>query len=247
MSVEPNLNQYVALKTVVSYFMDQHVKSEGDQDMYWIIGMRGLTDLNYDIAAQPKTVRLPVLANKTVPFPADLLSWSKIGLLNSEGEVVTLKINTGLTTFRDNNPNRLEDLTANVNSSVGTLAYSAYYLNYYYNNGYYNLFGVGGGLIQYGECRVDDKNRVIVLPPDFNYQNIIVEYISAPERDEDFTVPLALQEALIAFIEWKTKLGPREEYYAQKVNARRRMPKKKVTLQSINQVLREPNAFKLRS
>lgn len=247
MSLEPLLSQYVPLRTVVQYYIDEKKHSDGDQDMFWILGMRGLTELNFDIAAQPKTVRLPLLGNKTVPFPADLLSWTKIGLLNSHGEVVTLKINNGLTTFRDNNPNRLELLTPNVNDSIGSLAYAPFYLNYYYNNGYYNLFGVGGGLIQYGECSVDEKNRVILMPATFKYENIILEYISSPERDEDFLVPLALQEAIIAFIAWKTKMGTYDEYIGAKTNARRRMPGKKVTLQSINQVLREPNAQKLRS
>lgn len=247
MSNEPMLSQYIPLKTVVSYFLDQYGKSDGDQDMYWILGMRGLVELNYDIAAQPKTVRLPVLANKTVPFPADLLSWTKIGLLNSHGEVVTIKVNNALTTFRDTNPNRLEDLTPNVNNSVGSLAYAPFYLNYYYNNGYYNLFGVGGGLIQYGECNVDERNRIILMPSEFKYQNIILEYISSPEKDNDFTVPLALQEAVISFIAWKSKLAPYDEYIAAKINARRRMPNKKVTLQTINEVIRQPNAMKLRS
>lgn len=247
MPAESLLSQYIPLKTVVSYFLDQYGKSDGDQDMYWLIGMRALTELNYDIAAHTKTVRLPVLANKTVPFPADLLSWTKIGLLNSHGEVVTLKINNGLTTFRDNNPDRLEDLTPNVNNSVGSLAYAPFYLNYYYNNGYYNLFGVGGGLIQYGECKVDERNRIILMPSEFKYQNIILEYISSPKQDDDFTVPMALQEAIIAFIAWKTNLASRDEYIAEKINARRRMPNKKVTLQTINQVIREPNAMKLRS
>jgi len=247
MSIEPLISQYVPLKTVVAYFLDETNKSDGDQDQAWILGMRALVELNYDIAAQPKTVRLPLLGNKTVPFPADLLDWTKIGLLNSHQEVVTLKINNGLTNFRDLNPNRLELLTPNVNDSIGSLAYAPFYLNYYYNNGYYNLFGVGGGLIQYGEVSVDSANRVIIMPSDFKYQNIILEYISAPERDNDFTVPLALQEAIIAFIKWKMKLGTRDDYIAEKINARRRMPNKKVTLQSINQVIREPNAQKLRS
>ena len=247
MSIEPLLTQFIPLRTVVAYFMDEKNLSDGDQDKYWILGMRALTELNYDIAAQPKTVRLPLLGNKTVPFPADLLSWTKIGLLNSHGEVVTLKINNGLTNFRDNNPNRLEQLTPNINNSVGSLAYAPFYLNYYYNDGYYNLFGVGGGLIQYGEVSVDSANRVILMPSDFKYENIILEYISSPERDTDFLVPLALQEAIICFMAWKCKLGSRDEYIAEKINARRRMPGKKVTLQTIEQVIREPNTMRLRS
>jgi len=242
-----DIGKYTPLKTVVAYFSDQHDKSEGDQDKYWLLGLRALTDLNFEISAEPKTVRLPVMPNKTVRFPADCLSWSKIGLLNSNGEMVTLKINTGLTTFRDMNANRLEDLTPNINNSITSLTGTNLFLNYYYMNNYYNLFGLGNGLIQYGECRVDDANQVIVLSPNFQYENIMFEYISSPQKDEDYRVETALQEAVIAFIEWKLKLAPREMYVAAKIEARRRLPGKKVTLQTINQVIRESNGMKLRS
>ena len=244
-SINQSVGMYTPLKTIVAYFLDEWNKSEGDQDQAWILAFRGLHKLNQQISAEPKTVRLPLLPNKTVQIPSDCISWSKIGLLNTHGEVCTLKINNGLTTFRDNNPNRLEDLTPNINNSIdsGNLLY----LNYYYNQGYYNLFGVGGGLIQYGECRVDERNGVILMPSDFKYNDIIFEYISSPERDGDYIVPTVLQEAIIAFIAWKMKLAPREIFYAEAVEARRALPKKRVTLQSINQVIRESESMKLRS
>lgn len=241
------IGKYTPLKTVISYFSDQYDKSEGDQDRYWLLGLRALVDLNYEISAEPRTVRLPVQANKTVPFPADCLSWSKIGLLDANGQMVTLKINNGLTTFRDNNPNRLELLTPNINNTITALSGVNLFLNYYYQNNYYNLFGLGNGLVQYGECRVDEANQVVVLDPRFKYDNIMFEYISSPMKNEDYMVETALQEAVIAFIEWKLKLAPRELYYAAATIARRRMPGKKVTLQTINQVIRESDGMKLRS
>lgn len=247
MSSEPLIGKYTPLKVIVDLAADELNKSDGDTDQMWILGLRGLLKLNQQISAEPKTVRLPVNSNKTVSFPPDCLTWTKIGLLNSHGEVVTLKINNGLTTYRDLNPNRIEDLTPNVNDSIGSLAYAPFYLNYYYNNGYYNLFGVGGGLIQYGECKVDEANRVVVLPPNFQYQNIIFEYISNPERNQDYMVLSVLTEAIIAFIKWKMNVGSRADFYAEATEARRTLPGKKVTLQSINQFLREPVAQKLRS
>jgi len=246
-SINPNTGMYVPLKTIVAYFLDEYNKSDGDQDQAWILGFRALTKLNQQIAAEPKTVRLPLLPNKTVQIPSDCISWSKIGLLNTHGEVVTLKINNGLTTFRDNNPNRLEDLTPNINDSVVALGGTPLFLNYFYNDGYYNLFGLGGGLIQYGECRVDERNGVILMPADFKYRDIIFEYISSPERDGDYVVPTVLTEAIIAFIAWKMKLAPREIFYAEAVEARRSLPKKRATLQEINQVIRESESMKLRS
>lgn len=242
-----DITPYTPLRTIVSYTLDETNRSVADEDKLWILGLRALTDLTFDISGQTKTVRLPVLGNKTVPFPSDCLSWSKIGVLDEKGQVNTLKINNALTTFRDNNPNRLEDLTADINNGGASQALVPYYANYYYGGGVYQLFGVGGGVITYGECKVDEKNRVVILPPDFRYDSIIFEEISSPERDPDYSVMTILQEAIIAFIKWKLKLGTEQQYYAESIKARRRMPKKKFILQSFNQVIRESNGMKLRS
>jgi hypothetical protein len=195
--------------------------------------------------AEIVTVRLPVSGNKTVAFPADYISWVKIGILNNHGEVSTLKINNALTTYKDTNPNRIEKLTSDITDAFPSILNNPFYLNYFYNNTYQPLFGVGGGLIQHGSCRVDDKNNIIILEPDFKFDSIILEYLSSPEKNGDYQVPIICQEAIISFINWKCKLGPREEYIAEKINARRRMPKKKVNLQNINAVIRESNGMKL--
>lgn len=242
-----DIESYVPLKQVVSYALDENDQSVGSFDKYWVLGFRALVDLLIDITAEPITVRLPVAGNKTVAFPADCLSWSKIGQLNAHGEIVTLKINNALTTYKDNNPNRISQLTPDVNNSINALAANPFYLNYYYNGTYLPLFGVGGGVITYGECRVDEANRVIILNTDFQYDSIMFEYISAPQKNGDYTIPLTCQEAVIAFMKWKDKKGSREEYMAEKIAARRRMPNKKVHLQSVNQVIRESEAMKLRS
>lgn len=242
-----DIQQYVPLKTIVSYMVDENNESIGSFDRAWVLGFRALVDMLFDVTAEAITVRLSVSGSKTVAFPSDYLAWVKIGILNANGEVSTLKINNALTTYKDTNPNRLEKLTADITDAAPLLLGSPFYLNYYYNNTYQPLFGVGGGLIQYGECRVDDKNNLIILAPDFRFDSIVLEYISSPEKNGDYQVPIIAQEAIIAFIKWKSKTGTRDEYYAEKTNTRRRMPKKKVSLQQINQVLRESEAQKLRS
>lgn len=247
MSTEPQLGKYIPLKMAVAFFSDEGDKSEGDQDRYWLLGLRALILLNYQIAAQPKTFRISVNGNKTANFPPGCLSWSKIGLLNNEGEISSLKINNSISKWADTNPNRIEKLTPDINDSVSVLGNSPIFYNYYYNGGYCNLFGVGNGLIQYGSCTVDDENELVVLSPDFKYDSIMFEGIFAPQREEDYQVPLALLEPIIAFINWKLKLGTRQDFYGAAIEARRTMPKKKVTLQIVNQIIRESNGMKLRS
>lgn len=238
--------KYISLKTVVSYCLDANNKSIASFDRAWVLAFRGLVDLHRSIAAQPKTVRLPVEGNKTVILPADYVSWSKIGVLNNQGEVCSLRINNGLSTFRDNNPNRLTQIAADITGGVTTDG-QPIYLNYYENGACYHVYGIGAGLITYGDCRVDEANNLVVLGPDFAYDSIIMEYLSNPQADGDYQVEVALQEALIAFIEWKLKLAPEQSYYDRVIEARRSMPHKKVTLQSLNQIVREGGGFYLKA
>lgn len=239
--------QYVKLLDVVASFLDENVK-QGlyDRDRIWVIALRGLTKINRQFAGQPKTLRIPKNLNNTVTLPSDYDSWCKIGLVDTHGEISTLKINTALTTYADNSPQRLQKLAqVQVNDADDSLNNNLLWLNYYYNGGYVNLYGVGNGVINYGECRVDERNNVIIMPPDFMYDSILLEYLTVPERDVDYMVQDVLTEAIIAFINWKTKLGSREQFYAECIEARRNI--KPVILQTINQVIRESQSMKLRS
>lgn len=243
------VGKYTPLKTIISYVLDQHdLNFQRYFDKCWVLGFRAMLDIGFDVSFEPKTIRLKVNQNQTATLPLDYISWTKIGLQDSNGEISTLKINNALTTYADNSPNRLQNLAqVQVNSSIGELSATPLFLNYYYNGTYANLFGVQGGLIQYGECRVDEKNGIIIFPPDFRFQYVLFEYISSPQKDDDYQIETCLQEAVIAFIEWKLKLSTPEMYYAMLTAGRRRLTKKKVTLQEINQVIRESEAMKLRS
>lgn len=240
-----DLGQYTPLKTIVSYTLDELDKSFGDADKLWVLGVRAASLITNQFAGLSKTVRVPVLGNKTVMYPADCNSWIKVGILDNNGQINTLKINNALTTYRDNSPNRLTSLTADINT--GNENVYPYYSNFYYGNDCYQLFGVGNGVITYGDCKMDDANRVVVLDPNFRYDSIMFEYISAPKKDTDYQVLTCLQEAIIAFIKWKLKLGTSQEYYAACIEGRRCMPKKKFVLQTFNQVIRESNGMKIRS
>lgn len=243
-----DITPYTPLKQIVSYALDECDKSMGDFDKLWVMAFRGITLMNFQVAGQTITVRLPVLGNKTVQFPSNCLKWSKIGLLDEKGQINTLKINNALTTFRDNNPNRIQDLASpNINDSVGNLAIIPYYSNYYYAGNVFQLYGLGNGVVTYGDCKVDEKNRVIILAPDFKYDSIMMEFIDCPEKNNDYEFFTCMQEAVIAFIKWKLKLGSREEFYGAVVEGRRSLPKKTVNLQTINQVIRESQGGKLRS
>lgn len=244
-----DVTKYVKLKQVVSFVLDQHdLNYQRYFDKCWLLAFRAMVDCGLDMSFEPKTIKIPLNGNQTVTLPTDYISYSKIGIQDANGQISTLKINNALTTYADNSPSRISKVDeTQINTSIGLLTQMPMYLNYYYNAGYYNMFGIGGGLIQYGECRVDEKNGVIIFPPDFRFDSILLEYLSSPEMDEDYVVQIGLQEAIMAFIEWKLKLAPEVSYYHRKIEGRRKLDKKKVTLQNINEVLRESDAMKLRS
>jgi len=238
-----DIQKYVPLKQVISYFIDENSLSWDELDKSWVIAFRALVELNQSIAAEPITTRLPVEGNKTVVLPSDYLSWSKIGVMDSNGQLSTLKVNTAITTFKDNNPNRLSHLTPDINNVLKSLSVVPFYYNYGYNGSYQTLYGAGDGLVQFGECVVDETNNIIVLEPEFKYDSVLLEYVSSPQENGDYEIQTVLQEAVIAFLAWKYKLGSRDAFYAAKIDGRRSLPKKKVTLQEIAQAIRQDNGM----
>lgn len=244
-----DVGKYTELKTIVSYVLDQHdLNYQRYFDKCWILGFRAMVDIGFDISFEPKTIRIPLNGNKTITLPSDYISWVKIGIQDNQGKINTLKINNALTTYADNSPDRIQKIEdIQVRTSIGNLTQAPVYLNYYFSGGYSNLYGVRPGLVQYGECRFDEKNNVVIFPPEFQYDSVLLEYISGPERDPDYQVETCLQEAIIAFIEWKLKLGTMQMYYGMVTAARRRLQNKKVTLQRIAEVIRLDTGMKLLS
>lgn len=243
-----DLSKYVQLKTIVSYALDEADKSMGDFDKAWLFAFRALVDIGMNIAFEPITVRLPVNeGNLTVALPAGYLRWTKIGILNSSGEVCFLKRNQSLTKFRDNNPNRLSLLTPDIpDTDVSYFAQAPYFFNYYFGNTYTPYFGAtGGGLVTYGDFDVDEVNNVIVLQPAFSFPDLILEYLGSPQANGDYQIQTVCQEAVIAFILWKFKAGNEQDYYTRLIEARRRL--KPVTLQEIQQALRENQKYSLKA
>lgn len=237
--------KYIPIKECVAMFCDQYDRSMGDFDKFWVLAFRGLEDMHFNIAAEPKTVRLPKNGNQTVTLPADYVSWVKLGLIDQHGQVNTLKINNSLTTFRDLNPNRLSLLTPDVNNGWLGDAENSPFLNYYQDGLYTPLFGIGGGLIQFDDCFVDERNNIVVLPPNYRFDDLLLEYISCPEKDGDYMIDRRLREPLITFMAWKQRLDTDTNYYARVVEARRKM--KPVQLQYFNQIIRDGGKFCLKS
>lgn len=241
-----DIRKYVPLKQIVSFYIDENEKSMGDFDKCWILAFRALTDIGFNISFEPITVRLPVNGNMTVTLPPDYIKWTKIGLINASGEVSFLKINNSLTKFRDNNPNRLELINPDIpDYDVANYLQSPFFYNYYFGSVYSPYFGIWGGMVTYGDVTVDEVNKIIVLAPNYGFPDILVEYIGSPQQNADYQIQTVCQEAVIAFISWKMKTGTEQDYYNRLIEARRKL--KPITLQEIQQAIREQNKFALKA
>ena len=243
-----DLGKYVQLKTIVSYFLDEYSKGMDYFDKAWIMAFRALADIGLNIAFEPMTVRLPVNeGNLTVSLPAGYIRWTKIGLINSSGEVVCLKRNQSLSKWRNNNPNRLaNNFPDTPDIDIGYLAQSPFFFNYYFGSVYSPYFGAtGGGLITYGDFDVDEVNNVIVFQPSFSAPDLLLEYIGSPQANGDYQIQTVCQEAVIAFIAWKFRLNTEQNYYGRLIEARRKL--KPVNLQEIQQAIRENQKFSLKA
>lgn len=242
-----DITKYVKLKTIVSYALDECSKSMGDFDKAWIFAFRALVDIGLNISFEPITVRLTVNTdNFTATLPAGYLRWTKIGVLNESGEVAYLRRNTSLTKWRDNNPNRLAAIFPDIqDQDISQFAQSPYFYNYYFGNTYSPYFGFGNGLVTYGDFDVDEVNNIIVLGTQYCFADLLLEYLGSPQQNNDYTIQIVCQEAVIAFIKWKFKMGTEQEFYNRLIEARRKL--KPITLQEIEQAIRENQKYSLKA
>lgn len=196
------IERYIPLTQLVLSYIDEANLTQAEFRRLWTLAFRGLVDLGFNTMWEPKTVRIPVEANLTANLPADYLNWVKVGVFNSNGEIATLTVNNNLSTYKDLSPNRLTDIQADT-PDPAQLTGSPYYYNYYYDGSFTHLYGVPAGLITPGECRIDEKNGVILFNPNFTYSDIVLEYLSSPEEDADYKIDIRFQEALISWLRWK--------------------------------------------
>lgn len=236
MDANNQIERMVKLSDCVNMYIDESRQSSKDFRRLWVLAFRGLTDIGLDVSWTPKTTLINVNANLTANVPIDFIDWVRVGVFNSFGEIATLRVNEELTTYKDNNPNRISDIQSQVGQDANYLQYP-YWWGGWDDNGYEHYFGAGSSLIQAGECKFDKNNNIIILDPYFAYTQIVLQYIASPIMDDDYAIDLKCQEALIAFIRWKEiqslpsnrmvniseKQLRQKEYYSQKKLARKRI------------------------
>lgn len=194
--------QWISLDEPITSYMDEAELSNHKYFKLWHIAFRALTELGLDAFYLVKSVKLPVNANLTVTLPADYLSYSKVGVLNQQGEVITMGVNNKLTVAFDLSPTRLEQTQDNTIPTIISET-GVWWYNYWNGNGYGNLYGLPSGFPFIGSFKIDNANGVIVLSENFSYEYVILEYTASPVPGGEYYIPIQFKEAVVAYLRWK--------------------------------------------
>ena len=192
---------WISLESCIYDYISEAELSQHKYFKLYHAAFRGMEDLGLDFFYQVKSVKLPINSNKTVTLPADYRQYTKLGILNGVGELVPLKYNQNLTTFSDLQPARVADTTSS--NFVNYYSFSSpIFFNYWNGSSYDNLYGVNGNGLYGGGFKIDEANGVILLDSSFGYTGLVLEYVATPKEDEQYFVPSAFREAIVAWIAW---------------------------------------------
>lgn len=208
---------YISLDSVVNDYINESEQSNAKYFKLWHIAFRGLEDLGLDFFYQVKTVKLPVNSNLTVNLPPDYLNWTKVGVLNSVGEIIPLYYNDKLTTFADLSSDRLTNTQDNTLFDWNTWGLNTW-CNYWDGYGYTTYYGVPSGAPFVGGFKIDSDNSVIVLDQTFRYEYLMVEYVSSPKEGNEYYLPVQFREALISWVRWKDIISTPSKTHVQNSN-----------------------------
>ena len=205
----------IALTEIVGQFLNSADQSTHQFRRLYNISKFGMkTEFNLDITGVLKTALRDVSANKTVSYPDDCISYSKIGIKNGGG-VSLLKRNPHLSMVIGGE--------GTGDDSVITQSNSDYFFNYVRGTGY-QLFGLAGGTPTYGEYTVNEGERMIYLSPDFAYSQIVLEYLSdGSDCDcDEPEVPVQAGSAMVAYVRWQDAIDQRKKFSPSAVNQLKR-------------------------
>lgn len=194
--------QYIPLERCITYYMDESNQTDNQYYRLYNMAMRGMQELGLDFFYQIKSVKLPKNANQTVNLPNDYIQYSKIGVLNDQGQIIPLMYNEKFTSYAEQNPNRIGDTTDN---TLYNLYFWSSFIFYNYWNGdtFMNLYGIPSGAPFVGEFKIDNNAGLILLNENFYYSYLMVEYLAAPDENETYRIPVQFQEAMISYLRWK--------------------------------------------
>lgn len=194
--------QWIPLDECITAYMDEAEISNHKYFKLWHLAYRCLTELGLDAFFLVKSVKIPVDANLTAPLPADYLSYSKVGVFNECGEIITMGVNNNLSVAFDLSPNRLQQTQDSTIINYYN-PQGVWWFNFWNGSGVGNLYGLPSGAPFVGSFKIDNANGVIALSENFSYPYVVLEYTASPKEGQELYIPIQFKEAVIAYLRWK--------------------------------------------
>ena len=199
--------QFITLDSIINDYTNEAELSAHRYAKLWHLGYRGMEDLGVDFFYAIRSVKLPILPNKTVQLPNDCLRYTKIGVLNVRGEIVPLIYNNKFTFYADALPDRQSKTIDNNyllwNQYIEGSPFFGYGYGNGYNDGYTPIYGVPSGAPYQGSFNVDETNGIVLFDEHFHWDYVMIEYVASPQEGDNCSIPIQFREALIAWLWWK--------------------------------------------
>jgi len=194
---------YITIDSVINDYIDESEQSVHKYAKLYNIAVRGMEKLGLDFFYKIRTVKIPIdTTNYTAQLPNDYINYTKIGVLNSVGEIIPLKFNNKMTYYADQQPDRLA-LTQDNTLATWYQSDLPLWFNYWDGYGFNNIYGLPSGSPFVGSFNIDDSNGVVLLNQYFYYSYLMIEYLSSGNPDEPFRIPIQFREALLSFLAWR--------------------------------------------
>jgi hypothetical protein len=167
----------------------------------WHLSFDIMTNLGLDFFYQVQSFKLPINSNLTVNLPSNCLKWTKIGVLNSVGEIIPLKYNSKLTGYAQFSPDRLQKTQDNTLFDLFQFNAPIWY-NWWNGYTFQTLYGLPSGAPFVGSFKVDENTGVILLDENYAYNYLMVECIVSPQEGQQYYIPIQFKEAMVAGLAW---------------------------------------------
>jgi hypothetical protein len=193
--------EWIEVEECITDYMDEAELSDHKYWKIWHLSFRVMTELGLDFFYQVQSFKLPINSNLTVQLPSNCLKWTKIGVLNSVGEIVPLKYNEKLTSYAQFSPDRLQKTQDNTLFNLFQFNAPIWY-NWWNGFSFQTLYGLPSGAPFVGNFKVDNNTGVILLNENYGFDYLMVECVVSPQEGQTYYIPIQFKEALIAGLAW---------------------------------------------
>lgn len=218
--------------------------------MLW--AMEGLQEMRIDDFQEIKSIRETTTTIATLPFPSDMVKWTKIGEMSGD-RVKVFTINNSLT-FNHNVECGVEianpryKTSPNLDVNVNWEALDGYYFYGFYGYDGRAIYGYGNGTQGDGEFKVNKDRREFQFSSQYASKDVILEYVSSGLNPSGQTyVEESIRKAVKEYIFWmntersRTSSGFDKQRAEQLYNAAARIAARRnfISIDTIEAIMRK--------